>query len=92
MATVGTRDLKNRLSHYLRLVRNGATLVVTDHGRPVAMLRPLESDTASSEERWARLAALGLITLPKRSKCGRFKPMKLKGARPVSQDIIEDRG
>jgi len=92
MVTVGTRELKNRLSHYLRLVQSGATLVVTDHGKPVAELRPLENGAASREERWARLAALGIVTLPKRKKVGRFRPMRLKGNRLLSRDIIEDRG
>jgi antitoxin (DNA-binding transcriptional repressor) of toxin-antitoxin stability system len=38
MYTVGTRELKDRLTHYLRLVRKGTTLIVTDRGKPVAGL------------------------------------------------------
>jgi prevent-host-death family protein len=92
MATVGTRELKNRLSHYLRLVQSGATVVVTDHGKPVAELRPVANGSPAREQRWARLAALGVVTLPKRKKSGRFRPMRLRGGRPLSRDIIEDRG
>lgn len=91
MVTVGTRELKDRLSHYLRLVQSGATLVVTDHGKPVAELRPLENGADSREELWARLAATGLVTLPKRGHGSRFRPVKL-GGRAISRDIIEDRG
>ena len=32
MKAVGVRELKNRLSEYLRLVRNGEEIVVTDRG------------------------------------------------------------
>lgn len=39
MRAVGVRELKNRLSEYLRLVRNGEEILVTDHGEVVAELR-----------------------------------------------------
>ena len=39
MRAVGVRELKNRLSEYLRLVRTGEAVLVTDRGRVVAELR-----------------------------------------------------
>lgn len=39
MKTVGVRELKDRLSEYLRLVREGEEILVTDRGRVVAELR-----------------------------------------------------
>lgn len=39
MRAVGVRDLKNRLSEYLRLVRNGEEILVTDRGEVIAELR-----------------------------------------------------
>jgi len=39
MKAVGVRELKNRLSEYLRLVRNGEEILVTDRGEVVAELR-----------------------------------------------------
>lgn len=32
--TVGTRELKNRLSEYLRRVKAGETITVTERGKP----------------------------------------------------------
>lgn len=40
MTTVGIRELKNHLSRYLRLVREGETVQVTDRGQVVAELKP----------------------------------------------------
>ena len=37
---VGLRELKNRLSEYVRLVRAGAHIQVTDRGQVVAELMP----------------------------------------------------
>ena len=38
---VGVRELKTRLGSYLREVRRGQVIVVTDRGEPVAELRPI---------------------------------------------------
>jgi len=40
MKTVGLRELKNRLSEYVREVRAGETVLVTDRGEVVAELLP----------------------------------------------------
>lgn len=40
MRAVGIRELKNRLSEYLRAVRGGERVLVTDRGRVVAELGP----------------------------------------------------
>jgi len=42
MKMVGLRDLKNRLSEYVRHVRAGHTVIVTDRGQAVVELRPPE--------------------------------------------------
>jgi prevent-host-death family protein len=40
MKSVGVRELKNRLSEYLRDVRAGERVLVTDRGEVVAELAP----------------------------------------------------
>lgn len=39
MKAVGVRELKDRLSSYLRMVRNGEEILITDRGEVVAELR-----------------------------------------------------
>ncbi len=41
---VGVRELREGLSRYLRRVRAGERLVVTEHGRPLAVLSPWAED------------------------------------------------
>jgi prevent-host-death family protein len=44
---VGVRELRQNLSKYLRRVERGEQLEVTERGKPVAVLRPVdESDSA----------------------------------------------
>ena len=40
MKTVGVRELKNRLSEYLRRAKSGEGVLVTDRGQVVAELTP----------------------------------------------------
>lgn len=92
MEHVGTAVLKNKLSTYLHKVRKGARVIVTDHGKPVAKIVPIDSkDAQTDEEKLAAWAAEGGIELP-RSK----KPFKVHkkidlGGDFASQYIIEDR-
>lgn len=65
MKAVGIRELKNRLSEYVRLVRAGEEFLVTDRGEVVAELRPPLRGDGSPEPYpgLARLARLGRVRL-----------------------------
>lgn len=39
---VGVRELRDRLSRHLAEVRSGRIVTVTDHGRPIARIVPVE--------------------------------------------------
>ena len=65
MKSVGVRELKNRLSEYLREVRSGEAVLVTDRGDVVAELvppgqRPDEPDLPSG---LMALARKGQVTI-----------------------------
>ena len=67
MKVAGVREIKNRLSHYLRLVAEGEVVLVSDRGRVVAQLAPppVLHPNAGSDERGAleRLARTGVLRL-----------------------------
>jgi prevent-host-death family protein len=80
---VGVRELHDRLSEYLQKVEEGAELIVTRRGKPIARLgrfdeRPLEE-----------LARRGLVRLPERPRSP-AKP-KIKTEKPISEFIKEQR-
>ena len=87
---VGVRELKTRLGRYLREVRRGRTIVVTDRGEPVAELRPVSISAAGSAGELERLVALGHLTRSTKSSLGPFRAIRV-GGRPVSQTIVDDR-
>jgi prevent-host-death family protein len=87
---VCVRDLKNRLSEYLRRVKRGERVVITDRGRPVAEIAPIEDAQLTPEQRLARLAEQGEITLGAHRGLARLRPARVRG-RPVSETLLEDR-
>jgi prevent-host-death family protein len=93
MKTVSISEAKNRLSTYIDRVRRGETVVITDRGRPVARLAPLESGTkASVDSRLVELARLGLVRLPTRPPPKKLpKPIRLKRKVDITRLIAEDR-
>ena len=93
MNYVGVRELKNRLTYYLRLARKGDNIIVTDRGKPLAILHSVESveETAGTEERLVSLAGKGLVRLPApNARVSDQPPIQIKG-KDVSKMIIEDR-
>ena len=63
-ARVGVRELRQNLSVYLDRVKNGETLVVTEHGVVVATLGPVRHAGTSPLE---RLVLSGRATAPTRA-------------------------
>ncbi len=92
MRKVGSREFKNRLGKYLRAVRQGQTLIITDRGKAVAQVGPAthkESSDGIIEDRLRQLDGQGLIHLASKP-LPKLRPIKSRG-KPASQIIIEDR-
>ncbi len=86
------RELKNRLSHHLRVVRSGRSIIVTSHNKAVAQLAPVPDPSASGIQ---RLIGAGHATWNGKKPRGasRRGPLKLHGAGPtVSEMVLADRG
>jgi prevent-host-death family protein len=62
MNTIGVRELRQYASRYLARVAHGETFEVTDRGRPVARLVPLERGS------WSDLIASGMLLPPEDDK------------------------
>ncbi len=66
MKEIGIRELKDKLSEYIRLVREeGEVVMVTDRGKVVAELRPpgRETELAKKYPKLVEMAQKGLIRL-----------------------------
>ena len=89
---VGTKDLKNQLSHYLREVRRGHRVYVMDRGRVVAEIRAVSPAQGRTQKRLQELAARGDLVLGD-GNIEDIEPLRVlrRGAR-LSAAVLEDRG
>ena len=86
--TIGVRELKARLSEYLRQVKQGRTLVITERGKPVGRLVPVGQ---SLEEKLETMRQAGQIEWSG-NKLEPMKPVaKVKDGFSVADLLIEDR-
>lgn len=83
--TVGTAELRQNLSKFLRRVERGERLIVTERNRPVATLSPIRDQPGL-----ARLIAEGLVTPPERPL--KIRPVKLSDKTALSRSLDEVRG
>jgi prevent-host-death family protein len=88
MAQVGVRELKNRLSRYLKRVQAGEELTVTQRGRTVARIVPAEAPTI--QRALEPLLRSGHASWSGGKPRGTVKPPVIRG-RTISQFIVEDR-
>lgn len=89
MTTVGVRELKNRLSHYLDLAKNGELITVTARGQKIAVILP--AARSKDEEFAMRLVKEGKATWGGGKPKGASQRAHWPG-KPLSEIVIEDRG
>ena len=87
---IGARELKMRLGQYIRAVRGGETIVVTERGEAVAELRPLPRAETDLGARLGELATSGTLTRGSGEPLPVFRPVTVEG-KPVSRTIVEER-
>jgi prevent-host-death family protein len=92
MVTVAAKELKNRLGRYLQMVREGQPVRITDHGKPIGCILPLEKPSGSTElAELSRLLATGGLTLGRGNLRRHWKPAALKPGPTTTEMIAEDR-
>ena len=89
MKTANVAELKNRLSAYLQLVREGEEVIVKDRNQPIARITPYNVSGTSESER--RLVACGALKLPEEETANWDEFLDEYFARPgakISQQAI----
>jgi len=85
MVSVGVKELKSKLSSYVDKVRHGEEIVITEHGKEVALVIPVTKE---------RKAVKALLEMG-RAKWAGGKPEGLEGikikGKPLSKTVLEER-
>lgn len=86
---VGVREFRDRLTHFLKRVRAGKELILTDRGKPIAVIKPFSAKDPW-EQQLIEMEAKGLIRRPTKPGPIRGCRVKMKG-KLLSQMVIEER-
>lgn len=84
MAEVGIRELRDHLSQYLGRVQAGEQVTITDRGRAIARMSPVDGERTLD-----RLIREGRVTPARRNKTRAPRPAKSAGT--VSDLVAEQR-
>jgi prevent-host-death family protein len=89
---MGLREANQRFSKAIKAVKAGKEVILTERGKPIAVIKPLEKED-KMEATLRRLEAEGLLW--RGPKSGRSmpvwrSPVRIKG-KPISQTISEER-
>ncbi len=82
--TVGIRDLKARLSEYMKRVKSGQSIIITEHGKPVGRILPVGM---SLEDRIEMLRKAGLVEWSGK-KLRNIKPPAINRGDKLASDIV----
>ena len=86
--SVGIRDLKARLSEYIRVVKSGQPVVITEHGKVVARLMPVPQ---SLDEEIQAMIDAGIVEWNGKPLPPVKNPPRVRGSKTVADLLIEDR-
>jgi prevent-host-death family protein len=91
MKSVGLRDLKNRLSEYIREVRLGEAVLVTDRGEVVAELIPpgRGTDERGVPSALVALARRGQLTFGRANDAGAYPKLPQPLKRSHSAELLD---
>ncbi|HEX7433624.1 MAG TPA: type II toxin-antitoxin system prevent-host-death family antitoxin [Anaerolineaceae bacterium] len=85
---VGTRELKSKLSEYMRRVKAGETITVTEHGKVIGQIIPVKP---TIEERVQSMVAAGQADW-NGMKMGPYRPKtENRGDHLLSDQVVADR-
>jgi prevent-host-death family protein len=87
-STVGIRAFKAHLSEYMQQVKDGQSLVITEHGKPVGRILPV---AMSLDERIEMLRKAGLIEWSGKKLRDIRPPATNRGDKLASDIVVEMR-
>jgi prevent-host-death family protein len=94
MKAVGIRELKAKLSEYIRLIKAGEDILVTDRGEVVAEIRPARKKLIDPKEDQGlqSLARQGCLSLGGQNNPKAYLELSKLTETPSSQLLDEERG
>ena len=85
---IDIRDAKIHLSKFLKMVRNGSEIILTDRGRPVGKIVPINSEDLPISVRIKKLEDMGVLeSLPPKKQ--KQSPMPISVPNDIAQKMLK---
>ena len=85
---VEIRDLKAQLNKYIQQVKAGETVIITERGKPIGRIMPIESST---EIKLKELEQTGVLAWSGRLLLPAAPVAQTRGDKTVAEILLEDR-
>jgi prevent-host-death family protein len=87
---IGLREANQRFSKAMKAVKAGKDVILTDRGKPIAIIKPL-TQAPGPEQVIRHLEAAGVLqAATRRGPMPKWRPRRLRGA-PLAQTVEEER-
>ena len=90
MKTIGLREANLHFSKYVSMVKEGKEVVLTERGKPIAIIKPIPQEECRIENKIKLLEDQGILRCAKKRRFPVHKPMTI-GGKPISEIVIEGR-
>jgi prevent-host-death family protein len=86
---IGLREANQQFSKAIRAVKAGREVVLTERGKPVAVIKPLPR-SESEDDVLRRLEAVGLLRAARRRGMPAWRPLRIMGL-SLAEAVREER-
>ncbi|MBW1778312.1 MAG: type II toxin-antitoxin system prevent-host-death family antitoxin [Deltaproteobacteria bacterium] len=86
---VGIREAKIQLSKLMKWVKNGQEIILTDRGRPVGKIVPMDKEALPLADRIRQLEEQGDL-VPIEGKSKRSLPVPIPVSNELAQKILQE--
>ncbi|MBW1956628.1 MAG: type II toxin-antitoxin system prevent-host-death family antitoxin [Deltaproteobacteria bacterium] len=86
---VGIREAKIQLSKLMKWVKNGQEIILTDRGRPVGKIVPMDKEALPLADRIRHLEEQGVL-VPIEGKSKRSLPVPIPLSNELAQKILQE--
>lgn len=86
---VGIRDAKIHLSKFIKMVQNGSEIILTDRGRPVGKIVPIQAKELPLSSRIKKLEDMGILeVLPQKNQ--KKLPLPISVPNDIAQTMLKE--
>lgn len=90
MIKVGLREANQHFSRYIKMLKNGDEIILTERGKPVAVIKPLRQEEDTEEKKIKQLEQQGILKHAEKERITLHRLITIPG-KSLAQTLSEGR-